>query len=240
MKKLVFYAMFNLVFFSISTKAQITYPGSFEDYHFQTINLKSTTMGTPYSPNGKEFTPKGDFKVLIICAGFGEPYDSYTLPGWTTGVNTLPDWVNNNTAFYRNNSDFNNPATINDKNNISRFYYEMSKGTFRMTADVYPSRININPAGSYDWASLNRKVIERMKVENPNFNWGPYDSRTNSPDYLSDNSISNPDSQPDYVVVVYRFQSEQKNESSNWYINPPVPGMMYWVGSGGGYAAFNG
>lgn len=241
MKKLILYALFNLVLLSMSTKAQITYPGSFEDYHFQTIKLKNATIDNLYSPNGIEFTPKGDFKVLIICVGFGAPYDSYEMPGWATGVNTLPDWVNNNSAFYRNNTEFNNPATVNDKNNISRFYYEMSKGTFRMTADVYPTRININPAGSYGWFSLNRKVIEKMKVENPNFDWAPYDKRTNSPNYLSDNSISNADSVPDYVVIVYRFQQIKDNTStSNWYINPPIPGMMHWSGSGGGYAAING
>lgn len=120
MKKLYFYILLIFIFVSTSTMAQFTYPGSFEDYHFQIIKHnnetkitpytlnESLTMGNPYSPNGIVFTPKGDIKVLIICAGFGEPYDSYELHDWNTGINTLPDWVNNNSAFYRNNTDFNN------------------------------------------------------------------------------------------------------------------------------------
>jgi hypothetical protein len=252
MKKLYFYIFLSFIFFTTSAIAQITYPGSFEDYHLQIVDLKSKTkpapyslderltMGTPYSPNGIVFTPKGDIKVLIICAGFGEPYDSYEVPGWNAGVNTLPEWVNNNSAFYRNNTDFNNPATVNDKGNISRFYYEMSKGIFRMTADVYPTRININASGSGSWGALNKKVIEKMKLDNPIFNWSPYDGRTNSPNYLVDNSSSTGDLMPDFVVIVYRYQRELSNTSSNWYINPPVTGMHYWTGSGGGYAAIDG
>jgi hypothetical protein len=244
MKKVTIYIFFQLVSY-IASYAQITYPGSFEDYHL--LPLKSATLGAQYAPFGKEFTPKGDFKVLIICAGFGDPYDNYPVSGWAPGVNTFPDWVNANNTFYTNNSDFENAATINDKSNISRFYYEMSKGTFRLTADVYPIRVNINATGSTSWGAFNKKVIEKMKADNPSFNWSPYDNRKNSTYFLLDNSIPNPDLKPDYVVIVYRYN---RVSSGLWYTNPPIPdnpltpgtneNMYNWEGSGGGYAALNG
>jgi M6 family metalloprotease-like protein len=229
MKKVTIYIFIQLVF-HVTSYAQISYPGSFEDAHL--LPLKSATIGTKYTPNGDEFTPKGDFKVLIICAGFGNPYDNDPVSGWSTGVNTFPDWVNANTTFYQNNTSFNSPATVNDKSNVSRFYHEMSNGTFRMTADVYPTRVNINATGAATWADLNKKVIEKMKADNPSFNWSAYDNRKNSPGFLSDNSTSSPDLKPDFVVIVYRYNRDGSNQ--------PVVGMQDWTGSRGGYAALDG
>ena len=239
---------------TIKTNAQINYPGSFEDYHFPPIKsattastLESATTASQYSPNGIVFTPKGDIKVLIICAGFNDPFDNYPMAGWATGASTFPDWVNTHNTFYTANSEFDNLTTVNDKNNISRFYYEMSKGTFRLTADVYPTRVNVNASGATSWGALNKKVIEKMKLDNPGFDWSPYDKRINIPNFISDNSISNSDFKPDFVVIVYRYDNAK---SGQWFTNPPVPddpltttideNMRNWNGSGGGYAALDG
>ena len=239
----------NLFFLLLLTSVaygQLKHPGYFEDYHVPTINQpvqmnsNSTSLSSLFSPNGQAFTPKGDMKVLIICAGFGTPYDNYSMSGWTTGTNSLPDWAISNSTFYTNDIQFSNPATNNDKNNVSRFYFEMSKGSFKLTADVYPNRVNINPTGATGWSQLNRKVIEKMKEDDPNFDWSKYDKRTNNPNFQFDNCNSVPDMMPDFVIIVYRYQKEVQNVSSPWYINPPISNMANWSGSGGGYAALNG
>lgn len=244
MKIFLLCIFFLIGFFTIKSNAQINYPGSFEDYHFPPIksattasSLESAITDSRYSPNGIVFTPKGDIKTLIIFAGFNDPCDNYPIAGWTTGANTFPDWVGTHSTFYTANSEFDNPATVNDKNNVSRFYYEMSKGTFRLTADVYPTRVNVNASGATSWGALNKKVIEKMKLDNPSFDWSPYDKRTNMPNFISDNSSSNSDFKPDFVVIVYRFN---KASSGQWFTNPPVAGMYDWNGSGGGYAALDG
>jgi M6 family metalloprotease-like protein len=235
MRKRIIYLIFQLLLSALGANAQMIFPGNFEDYHSTLIDSQapkkvSSSITSLYSPNGKIFTPKGDLKVLIICAGLGEPYDSYPMDGWNVGTNTFPDWVVSNSKFYSDNSQFSATATSNDKNNISRFYYEMSKGAFRITADVYPTRVNVNSTGVTSWSDLNRKVIEKMKSDNPNFDWSKYDKRTNNPNFTQDNSNSTPDKMPDFIVIVYRYTSS----GGSWTTNPPG------VSSSGGYAAIDG
>jgi hypothetical protein len=248
MKKILL--IFQLTFLSQYIFSQINFPQSFEDYHFPPSSSKSATVGDLYSPYGIAVTPKGDLKVLIICVGFGAPYDNYLLDGWDTGSNSFPNWVNNKSSFYSSYNDFNSTASINDKGNLSRFYYEMSKGTFRIIANVYPTRININPTGAASWYDLNRKVIEKMKTDDPTFNWAPYDNRENYPAFMKDNSISSADNKPDFIVIVYRYDNGKRDHTLNWYIAPPVPddpstpeyneAMYNWSGSGGGFASIGG
>ena len=236
--KLTFFQLF--IFYAVSI-AQIPYPNEFYDDHLPEPNILRKSVMTSsgyYSPYGKTFTPTGDLKILIICAGLGTPYDNYEVPNWPTGSNTFPNWVSNNETFYTDNSQFSNPLTLNDKYNVSRMYYEMSQGKFRLTANVYPTRIDVDPTGSSSFAQLNKKVIEKMKSMEPNFDWSPYDNRTNNPNYQFDNSISNADMVVDYVVIAYRHHREVSDQNSPWYYNPSH--MINWSGAGGAYAALNG
>lgn len=205
---------------------QTNNPWFFEDGHLmQSLSANSSN----YAPYGEAFTPKGDLRVLIICAGFGAPYDNYTSGSWATGSTSLPNWVSDKSTFYNNISDFDNYSNLNNNTNVSRFYYEMSKQQFRLIADVYPQRINIDATGATSWYTLTQRVFEKMKTDDPNFDWSPYDNRTNYPNYQYDGSNSSPDLKPDYVVVIFRY-------NDNW-TNKPVSGMSSWSGSQGGYAA---
>ncbi|MFZ4724266.1 MAG: hypothetical protein ACOYMD_02365 [Paludibacter sp.] len=233
--------IFFLLLIAFIANGQLKHPSYFEDYQVPStyqqvqMNSNSTSLTSLFSPNGQVFTPKGDMKVLIICASIGEPFDSYPLNGWAVGSNTLPDWVTSNQTFYTDNDQFNSPATENDKNNISRFYYEMSKGVFRLTADVYPTRVNVSSvgvSGNPYWPEMNRKVIEKMKNDNPTFDWSKYDKRINNPNFAFDNSITTPDNIPDYIVITYRYANA--NSDGLWKTNPPT------ITSGGGYAAIDG
>ena len=95
----------------------------FEDSH--PIQSKSTSALSQYIPYGNAFTPNGDLRVLIICAGFGALYNDSICGDWATGSTTLPSWISDKSIFYNSYSDFSNYSYLNNKENISRFYYEM-------------------------------------------------------------------------------------------------------------------
>lgn len=226
MKRIIFIINILLPFL---TFGQTNNPWLFEDGHL--MQSKSSSV-SGYAPYGEAFTPKGDLRVLIICAGFGAPYNDSICDNWATGSATLPSWASDKSTFYNSYSDFANYSNLNNKGNISRFYYEMSKQSFRLIADVYPQRINIDPTGAISWGSLNLRVLEKMKLDNPNFDWSVYDNRTNHPNYQYDSSTSPADSIPDYIIIAYRYNDK--------WTTKPVTGMSSWTGSQGGFAAMSG
>lgn len=187
------------------------------------------------SINGEVFTPKGDLRVLIIFAGFKGFDQAQNMEAWKS-ENEFPDYVLDGKCdelFFSDTAQFNNYPSPNNMS-ISRLFYEMSKNKrpFRMMADVYPSRINIEPTQNRSWGSMNLSVIQKLKETNPNFDWSPYDQRTNRPEYQFDNSISLPDGKPDYIIVCYRYDKSWSHQ--------PNPNMNSWLGSGGGISVLEG
>lgn len=185
------------------------------------------------SERGEVFTPKGDLRALIIYAGF-KGYDfGQEIREWPADQD-LPSYVKNGAylqTFYNDTSYFENTPTQENKS-ISRLFYEMSGKRFRFMADVYPERININPGKLRSWGQMNLEVIKTMKKQDPNFDWAPYDTRKNRPNYLFDNSLTEPDGKPDYVIVIYRYNRNWKKQ--------PKDGMNRWTGSGGGISVLQG
>ncbi|MBN4051300.1 T9SS type A sorting domain-containing protein [bacterium AH-315-M05] len=112
-KKLKLVLLLMALSFSISNiKAQSV--NLIENTFFQCaldpIELAKTS-NAGYAPNGGAFTPRGDLKVLIIFAGFDNAAGNQFLPGWGSGTNDLPDYVNPATGsalslFYSNNEEF--------------------------------------------------------------------------------------------------------------------------------------
>lgn len=218
--------------------------------------------GPASSVNGKVFTPKGDLRILVIYAGFNNIVENIRtgdqpLSGWPVLFSDVeniarsidikvPTYVDSISGampgvFFSDTTEFAVYCIPADTTNmsLSRYYYDMSGGKFRIMADAYkdpvtgkPVRINIDPSGATQWRDLNRKVIQQMKAQDPGFDWSPYDKRTNWTDYQCDNSLSNPDGKPDYVVIVYRW-------SGGWGVQP-LSGMQNWTGSGGAYSILNG
>ncbi len=188
---------------------------------------------TRFSGNGNSFTPQGDMRILVICVGFGEPYDSaFPVGHWDAAPGALPQNLLDKSTFYSDASDFVTYANANHTQNVSRFFYEMSNHRLRIMADVYPSRINIDASGANSFRILNGRALEKMKLLNPSFDWTPYDNRTNQPQYIIDNSISSADMKPDYIIFCYRYSGSMPLK--------PVPDMNEWTGAGGGYATANG
>src|SRR5690606_12301697 len=78
-----------------------------------------------------------------------------------------------------------------------------------------------DPSTARSFGDCNRLVMEKMMAEFPDFDWQPYDSRKNMPKYKFDNSISEPDKKPDYVIIAYRY-------APGWSIQPKA-GMQNWA-----------
>jgi hypothetical protein len=186
-----------------------------------------------FSGNGHYFTPKGDLRALIICAGFGPQYDnSFSIGNWDASPGALPTYLLNKSTIYSDVSDFSTYSNSGHNANISRFYYEMSNYQFRLMVDVYPQRITIDATGAGSFGTLNKRVIEKMKEEDPDFDWSKYDLRKNDPGFSEDASGYAPDGKPDFVIVLYRYSTTMPNQ--------PVAGMSRWQGSTGGYSSLNG
>jgi hypothetical protein len=171
-------------------------------------NLKSTV--SYYIPYGGYFTPKGDLRVLIIFASFGYPYDSQEVPGWQS-TSEFPEWATaSDKVFYSTEADFTNSSNDMNHRCVSKFYYDMSNSSnkFRLFVDYYPTRIIINPSGCNYFSDCNKKVIEQLP---DNFDWSPYDLRTNLPLYQDDCSGNTPDIKPDFVIICYRFDWDWSN-----------------------------
>ncbi len=190
---------------------------------------KSTTVTTVSIPNGGCFTPKGSLKALLIFASFGGTFDQQTVDGWPS-TSTFPAWATSaSKPFYSTEAEFTNSATDNNKNSVSKFYYDMSNKKLKLFVDYYPSRVIIDASTCANWTAVNKKVIDQIPSS---YNWGIYDNRKNDPNYKYDYSGNEPDLKPDFVIICYRF-------SYNW-TSFPVAGMnggSNWCGGCNGYSS---
>lgn len=201
---------------------------------------------------GGVFTPKGDFRALIVPVIFKDAplsnskfrNQDHHLEDWSAGKPQLlpdvidpisgdsPKWLYNRPEHFEQYKD---SIFYND----SKMFYHISNGSFRFTADVFkdslgrPLAVEIDPDGGRDWSHMNKKALDEMKRIHPDFDFSPYDQRKNNPQFVFDNSIqAAPDKIVDYIVFIYRY-------SPSWS-DHPAPGMNRWTGSGGGFASPSG
>jgi len=170
------------------------------------------TDAQPLSYNGNVHTPKGELKVLFIFVRY---IDKNLKPNakelWPnkTQKGVLPKM-----AIGKNNELFDqDPQTIGQAQsikNLSDFYYQMSGGKFKISAEIFPVQVPIKfvPQRGNNFFSrqgaMNKAAIEWIADQYPDFDWSRYDQRTNNPNYLYDNTNSQPDSILDYVVFMHR------------------------------------
>lgn len=178
--------------------------------------LKSNDTTTQYFPYGGVFTPKGDIRALIVFASFGGIFDTMSLGNNWPANSDFPNWAINPNykAFYNDTTEFHTNNIYGDTNrfSVSNYYYQMSKGKFRLMADYYPQKIVVPDSLCLQfnrWDSINKYVLSQIP---PTFDWSRYDNRKNKPKYEYDNSISQPDSVIDYIIFCYRYSSQWTNK----------------------------
>jgi len=210
------------------------------------VNPTKISKKEGYAPAGGVFTPKGEIKALVIFAGFLNSDGSLWGSGgdkWDADKD-FPNYVYNDTCsngfsnFILSNSS-SLDSCAEDNQSLTKYYSEMSNGKFTFLADLYPTRIDVDPSACNSWSSINRLVINTMKKDDndPHFDWSPYDKRKNCPDYKPENaydpeSSDTPDKKPDYVFIIYRYKKGISN--------PPVATMDNWSASGGGSSTLGG
>ncbi|HEY8400638.1 MAG TPA: hypothetical protein VIK89_05215 [Cytophagaceae bacterium] len=196
------------------------------------------------SAHGGPFTPHGDIRFLIIFAGFESQCDPshplYNHSSWpqidskSEPCKTIPAFFDS--FFYKSYEQF---SPDNTDRTLSNFFYQMSRKSphyppLRIVADYFPERINIK-GHSHD----NREVFKIINEKYPDFDWSKYDNRKNRPDFLFDNSLTGPDQQLDYVVVVWREDGQSGYASINtqYTFTTTVNGKeeKYRINSGDGF-----
>ena len=66
-----------------------------------------TSYSQRYRPYGGTFTPKGEFKMLVVFVGYGDNDTLLQLDNWHKD-SAFPNEIYNNKTFYSNYSEFNN------------------------------------------------------------------------------------------------------------------------------------
>ena len=98
--------------------------------------LSINDVNAQYAPNGGCFTPKGNLRVLFIGVRYGEKVDTtIKIDGAWHRDSAFPYSIYGKQTFYTDfadfdtlSTDYSNPANYErDIENVSRWYYEMSK-----------------------------------------------------------------------------------------------------------------
>lgn len=255
--------LFGIILGNVSAQSWLRSPGTEEFCAIIDTSSESFVAGN-YSPNGKVFTPKGTIRVLVIYAGFSKRTVDANNDSLKLGDQPLDGWPNEEykemllplskqvptfispttgampTVLFQDTSQFATYCIPTDTTNksISRYYYEMSNGKFKLIGDVfkdsttgYPIRVNVDPTGVTGWHQMNAKVINKMKQMYRTFDWSPYDNRRNMPKFQFSNDTTNGDMKPDYVIIVYRY-------SVDWPVQP-FPGANQ-LSNSGAYSVLDG
>jgi len=187
-----------------------------------------------FSGFGQGHTPRGDLHLLVIFARFTDADKMHARRAWPDEQDVLPVMAQgaSNQLFHAD------PAVLTDSprvQNLSDYYYQASRGTFRLTADVYPVQVPVSfvqERGSNFFSrqnALNQSVVDWIAEHDPAFDWGRYDRRRNGPGFAYDNSQTGPDSVLDYVVFMYR---DYGNTGMGATGNLTVPGTPYRIKDG--------
>ncbi|MEL7193808.1 MAG: hypothetical protein AAFO96_15285 [Bacteroidota bacterium] len=162
------------------------------------------------SANGYVHTPKGEMHGLVIFVRFEDKSMMNGETAWPdrTEKGILPVFASGpeNALFYADTKGFKGERV----KNLSDFFYQMSHGQFLFTADIYPIQVPVKhiPLGGGNYFSrlrqMNEEAVRWIEENDPTFDWGKYDQRTNKRDFSSDNRGSKPDGILDYVMFMHR------------------------------------
>jgi M6 family metalloprotease-like protein len=215
MKRIFYLIMFLHFSFLILPFAQAQEEGYVCVYQDST---GSGALSSGLSYNGYQHSPNGDLHLLIVIVRYSNQNQASSWTTlWPNDSLPLPVFAVNNTSGI--NDLFNeSPTTISTTNavqNLSEYYYVMSDGKFRVTADVYPVQVPVffqftGNLDQQDWALMNKEAMEWITQReislgnNPDAFWAQYDNRTNTPNFQFDNSTSSPDSIIDYITFIHR------------------------------------
>lgn len=201
----------------------------------QKLNKPRTAIAQKKSYFGNVHTPKGDLHMLVIFIRYDDAQKMKNFRIWPdkTEEGVLPKIAEGeiNQLFH---TDPNTIATT-DVRNVSDYFYRMSGGNFRITADVFPIQVPVHfiPENRGNFfrrqGEMNKAAIQWIVDNYPDFDWGKYDRRKNSPNYLEDNSESGPDKILDYIVFMHRASGSTGMGASS---SIDIPNSEYKIRTG--------
>lgn len=181
---------------------------------------------------GNVHTPEGDLHVLVIFIRYENVNLMRGNKQWpdSSELGALPKFARGETnRMFHQDPDM---IGIDRFQNMSDFYYTMSGGKFRMSADIYPRQVPIQyiPERRNNFfarqGQMNQAAINWIAENDPDFDWGQYDSRTNRPNYKQSNVDTPPDSVLDYVIFMHRAPGSTGMGASS---NLGIPGSRYRI-----------
>ncbi|TAE51780.1 MAG: hypothetical protein EAZ89_09620, partial [Bacteroidetes bacterium] len=164
----------------------------------------------PFSPKGEVHTPTGDLHMLVIFVRYENASRMSSQREWpdVSVEGVLPEMAMGepNALFCAD------PQRLGRERmrNLSDYYYAMSGGAFRITADIFPIQVPVKyvPETGANFFSrqekMNQAAVTWIAQNYPDFDWSRYDRRKNHPGFVQDNSASVPDGILDYVVFMHR------------------------------------
>ncbi|MEO0469165.1 MAG: hypothetical protein AAF206_06060 [Bacteroidota bacterium] len=177
---------------------------------FSAAFISPAQNNQPSSTFGEVHTPKGDLHILMIFVRYEDKSLMKDDTRWpdSSEEGELPAIAKGeiNALFHKDP----NSIELIEKQNISDYYFTMSGGKFRLTADVYQKQVPVKyiPLKGNNFFSrqslMNKAAVKWIEENDPDFDWAKYDQRRNNPHYRYDNSTSGPDRVLDYVIFLHR------------------------------------
>lgn len=193
------------------------------------IIVSSLFAQQPSSIHGAVHTPKGDLHILVVFVRYENVDLMPNSKRWpdSSEEGALPLMARGevNALFHRNPEELGKE----DKFNISDYFYTMSDGQFRITADIFPVQVPVRNVAQnrrnffQRQGQMNKTAISWIASNYPDFDWGKYDQRTNAPNYRYDNSETPPDSILDYVIFLHRAPGSSGLSASSSIDIPDSP-----------------
>ncbi len=148
-------------------------------------------------------TPEGELKALFVFVQFDND-STFKSKYWKYDTLNLPDWTKN--IVNRNSGNY------FPYKNLSQYYFEMSRGKFIITGDVYPKLVRPKYDESHykNISEVNYEILKRLDDK---IDFSKYDNWTKKRD---NTFIKKPDGKVDMIYLIYRNFSNRLFFNNGW------------------------
>jgi len=177
--------------------------------HNQTESLKAKKALPYFKTNpelenkGKFVTSTGELRVLFVYIMFADDSDTKS-DAWTFSKTQLPDWstkmINSSTELEFSND------------NLTQYFYEMSRGNFMLYGDVFPEIIVPKHDQKY-YKSISDVNLEVLTTLDGEIDYSKYDNWSKG---KNGKYINKPDGQVDVIFLVYRNFEDRLYFNNGW------------------------
>ncbi|MDX1700887.1 MAG: hypothetical protein R3250_09735, partial [Melioribacteraceae bacterium] len=147
-------------------------------------------VDTTVENKGKHITSLGELRVLFIFSQFSN--DTSSGSSWPSSTVELPHWTNK----IINQS----PIPKFESDNLTKYFFEMSRGNLMLYGDVYPKPV-IPKYPQEKYKSVSEVNYEILSALDDEIDYSKYDHWSNGDNYRF---IEAQDGKVDMIFIVYR------------------------------------